>query len=200
MIQIILILLLSIPIFQFRVYWLLVDAIGVGFAYFIDQFLPLITTSIVAFAVVKKNVPIDVVKRYASVSSIPLLIIIISSLVVHGLVLGNYFMGEEPTTILSGVTNGDGTALINGILRGYHYGIYVLSYQLFYTKAILYNAVALVLYIFTAIVLYIFLNQLFNKKVIPALVGALFFVTTPAYMDMFFWQSNFSGMPIALSA
>lgn len=199
MIQIILILLLSILIFQFRVYWLLVDVMGVGFAYFIDQFLPLIATSIVAFVVIRKDVPIGAVKKYASANGIPILMIIISSLVVHGLVLGNYFMGEEPTTILSGVTNGDGAALVNGILRGYHYGIYILSYELFYTKAVLYNIVALVLYIFTAIVLYIFLNQLFNKKVIPALVGALFFVTTPAYMDMFFWQSNFSGMPIALS-
>lgn len=200
MIQVVLILLLSIPIFQFRVYWLIVDAIGVGLAYFIDQFLPLIVTSIMAFVIIRKNVPIGAIKKYASANGIPILMIIISSLVVHGLVLGNYFMGEEPTTILSGVTNGDGTALIQGILRGYHYGIYILSNQLFYTNTILYNVVALVLYIFTAIVLYIFLNQLFNKKVIPALVGALFFITTPAYMDMFFWQSNFSGMPIALSA
>ncbi len=200
MIQIILILLLSVPIFQYRIYWLLVDIVGVGYAYFIDQFLPLIATSIAAFVVIKKYVPISAVKKYVAVQVIPILIIVITSLVVHGWILGNYFMGEEPTTILLQILNTHGEALVGGILRGYHYGIYVLSYQLFYTKAVLYNGVALGLYILTAIILYIFLNLLLSKKVIPALVGTLFFVTTPAYMDMFFWQSNFSGMPIALSA
>lgn len=200
MFKIIIILLLSIPIFQYRVFWFLVDVIGIGYAYVVDQFLPLISTSVVAFVVIKKYAPISVVKKYIAIHRTPILLIVVTTLVVHGLMLGNYFMGEEPNTILFSINNDDREKFVSGILRGYHYGTYVLSYQLFFTKAALYNVVALVLYIFTAIMLYVFLNLLFNKKVIPALIGTLFFVTTPAYMDMFFWQSNVSGMPIALSA
>lgn len=193
-------LLFTIPIFQYRLYWLLVDTIGVGFAYSTDQLSPLIVSCVAAFVVVKKYVRGNVAKRYISTNRLSFLIIIASALLVHGWMLGNYFMGEEPTTILSFINDDSKTSLVDGILRGYHYGIYVLSYQLFYTKVILYNAVSLVLYILTAIIFYVFLTQVFKNKTTTSLVGALFFVTTPAYMDMFFWQSNISGMPTALSA
>src|SRR3989344_1990936 len=200
MILIILILLISIPIFQFQIYWFLVDKLGVGYAYSIDQLLPLFASSILAFFVIKKNVPMNLIRKYFMTNGIPILIIIFTTLIVHGLIIGNYFMGEEPTTILSGVTGESGEALVSGILRGYHYSIYILSFKIFFQNVVLYNVLALLLYIVTAVILFIFLNQIFSRKVLPSLVGALFFVTTPAYMDMFFWQSNFSGMPIALSA
>ena len=199
MIRILLIILLSIPIFQFRIYWLLVDSISVGWAYVIDQLLPLVVTCIFAFLIVKKNVQFIKIKQWLKTNALPLLAITVTILVVHGWILGNYFMGEEPNTILTNVNNRNKEVLVYGILRGYHYGIYVLSYELFHTHAMLYNVVALTLYVLTAAILYIFLNLLFNKKIIPAFIGTLFFVTTPSYMDMFFWQSNFSGMPIALS-
>ena len=199
MIKILLIIFLSIPIFQFRIYWLLVDSISVGWAYVIDQLLPLVVTCIFAFLIVKKNVQFIKIKQWLKTNALPLLAITVTILVVHGWILGNYFMGEEPNTILTNVNNRNKEVLVYGILRGYHYGIYVLSYELFHTHAMLYNVVALTLYVLTAAILYIFLNLLFNKKIIPAFIGTLFFVTTPSYMDMFFWQSNFSGMPIALS-
>src|SRR3989344_1985433 len=129
-----------------------------------------------------------------------IVVLLLSILIFHGLMLGNYFMGEEPTTILHGVNANDDDSLIYGILRGYHYGVYILSYLLFYTNTFLYNVVSLFLYIFSAIILYIFINLLLNKNTKASLIGVLFYVTTPAYMDMFFWQSNISGMPIALSA
>src|SRR3989344_3652182 len=198
--KIIVILLLSIPIFQYRVYGLLVDKLGVGYAYSIDQLLPLIAAIFLTAIIIKKNVPIAQMKKYLLANRIPFLIIILTTLIVHGLMLDNYFMGEEPTTILHGVNANDGDALIKGILRGYHYGVYVLSYLLFYTNTFLYNIVSLILYIFSAIILYIFINLLLNRNIKASLIGVLFFITTPAYMDMFFWQSNISGMPIALAA
>ncbi len=196
---VIFILLLSVPIFQNWVYWFLVEGLGIGFAYSIDQFLPLIVTSIVAFIVTKKYIPKVEVKKYLSTNAIPILIIIITTLVVHGWVLGNYFFGEEPNSVLRPVNIGEVETPVN-YLRGWHLGIYLLSFELFYTNVLLYNIVSLTLYIFTAVILYIFLNFLFNKRIMPALVGTLLFVTTPAYMDMFSWQINASGMPIALSA
>lgn len=196
---IIFILLLSIPIFQSNVYWLLVDIVGVGYAYFIDQFLPLIVTSVIALVVIKKNVPISIVKSYIVANAIPILVIIISCLVVHGWILGNYFFEEEPNALLRPINNSDRETPASGVWRNWGAGIYVLSYELFYTKVVLYNIVTLILYVLTAIILYVFLRMLFIKKVLPALIGALFFVTTPAYMDMFSWQMDGSGMPIALS-
>lgn len=198
--KIIAILLLSIPIFQYKIYWFLVEELGVGLSYAIDQLLPLIITGILAFIVIKKYIPINEVRKYISINIKPILLIIFVTLIVHGWVVGNYFMGEEPNTILRQVNTESKEAFVQGILRGYHYGVYILSYELFSTNSIPYNIVALLLYIVTAIVLYIFLNQLLKGKILPALIGTLFFVTTPAYLDMFFWQSNFSGMPIALSA
>src|SRR3989344_2069009 len=128
--KIIVILLLSIPIFQYRVYGLLVDKLGVGYAYSIDQLLPLIAAIFLTAIIIKKNVPIAQMKKYLLANRIPFLIIILTTLIEHGLMLGNYFMGEEPTTILHGVNANDGDALIKGILRGYHYGVYVLFYLL----------------------------------------------------------------------
>src|SRR3989344_7064527 len=197
--KIIVVLLLSIPIFQYRVYDFLADKLGVGYAYSVDQLLPLVVTLFLSVLIIKKNIPIAQIKKYLLVNKKPLLIIILVTLIVHGLMLGNYFMGEEPTTILHGVNANDDDSLIYGILRGYHYGVYILSYLLFYTNTFLYNVVSLFLYIFSAIILYIFINILLDRNIKASLIGVLFYVTTPAYMDMFFWQSNVSGMPIALA-
>ena len=194
---VLLILLLSIPIFQSSVYRFLVYKIGIGFAYSIDQFLPLVVTCLVAFIAIRKQTSIRIVKRYVSSNAMPLLVIILTALIVHGWVLGNYFFGEEPNAVLRPVNIGEVENPLD--LRGYHLGMYILSYELFYTHVIFYNIVALLFYILTTIILYIFLNYLFNQKISPALVGTLFFVITPAYMDIFSWHLHFLGMPIALS-
>ena len=193
---VLLILILSVPVSHSSVYRFLVDKIGIGFAYSLDQFLPVIITSIIAFIVTKRSLPISAVKRYLLTHSIPILIIVTTTLVVHGWVLGNYFFGEEPNAVLRPVNIGEVQNPLD--LRGYHLGMYILSYELFSTNIVFYNILALILYILTAIILYIFLTQLLNRKT-PALFGTLFFVTTPAYLDMFSWHLHFLGMPLALS-
>lgn len=196
--SLILIFLFSIPVFYFSVYRLLVDKIGIGYAYSLDQFLPFIVTIILAFTATKKQLALSFTKKYLKKNGLSILLIITTILLVHGWVLGNYFFGEEPNSILRPINIGEVETPLD--LRGWHLGPYVLSYQLFSTNVIYYNVIALLIFIVTAIIFYIFLNLLFDKKVAPSLIGTLFFVTTPSYMDMFTWQFHFSGMPLALSA
>lgn len=211
MIQIISLIFLSVPIFYSGAYRLLINFVDIGWAYVIDQFLPLAVTSVIAFVVIKRNVSAGVIKRYVSVNWLPILIIIITSLVVHGLMLGNYFLGEgwgvlqginEPSLVNPsdpGLSTNVLLHPIEGYFRGWYLGIMILSYKLFWNKAELYNFVNLILYILTANILYIFLNQLFRKMIIPSLVGTLFFITTPSYMDMFPRINDPAGLPITLA-
>lgn len=177
----------------------MVDKLGVGWSYVVDQMLPLTISCVIAFLLFKKEKLFINIKRYIRSNIKVFLAISLMVLFVHGLMIGNYFMGEEPTTILFQINNNSKEVLVNGILRGYHYAIYILSYQFFTVKATLYNVVSLCLYIIASGILFIFLDQLFYKKVLPAFIGTVFFITTPAYMDMFSWQSNVSGMPLALA-
>lgn len=205
------ILLTSIPIFHHSVYRFLINYIDRGWAYVIDQFLPLVVTNIIAFLVIKKNIPAIVIKKYIFTNWKPICFIVITLLVIHVWTLGNYFLGEgwgfirlisEPSMARQS-DSGMGTNLslhpIEGVFRGWHNGVMTLTYELFWNRAELYNATNLILYTFTAIVTYIFFKLLLRKRTAPALVGTLFFIMTPAYLDMFARTGNPAGMPIALS-
>jgi len=182
--------------FNASLYWLLVKKTGIGFAYVFDQFSPLLISVSVLFwffkEKIKKELFITVLKKHG----VSCLLIVTIVLLVHGWITGFYFFGEEPTSILAEVITPGSEKLVN-ILRGYHWGTYVLSYLLFGTHAWMYNIFTLFLFTLASLTLYVFLYIIFRKK-IPALLGTLFFVTTPAYLDTFNWQANASGMSLVL--
>lgn len=193
---VILIFIFTIINFNFVPYWLLVYKTGVGTAYVVDQLLPFFVAS---FCMAFFLRPDKKIKSLLALHWKFLLLIVLAIFFTHGKMLGWYFFGEEPVSNLIPVTNNDISWFVTGVARGWHISIYILSYLLFGTHALPYNIIILLLFTITAILLYVLLYKLFQKK-FPAFIGTLFYVTTPAFQDTFYWQMNISGMSLALSA
>src|SRR5258706_936020 len=192
------ILITSFTLFSFssQIYWLFVNKIGIGAAYVLDQFFPLLISLGTMYYFHTRSLIHLPLRKLWQMHKLQIITITVSILVVHGLILGYYFFGEEPTSILEEGLSPGSTKLV-ALLRGYHWGTYIVSFILFGTHAWLYNVFILFLFIAAAILLYFFLYVLFNDT-ISSLIGVLFFVTTPSYLDTFNWQANISGMSLAL--
>ena len=190
---------LSFFIFKYQLYWAIVGKTGIAIAYSLDQFFPLLFTGIVGlwffYKKTKKNILWNLWKQH----SLSIALLFLAVVIVHGLIIGFYFFGEDPTTTLipsMEPASSTGNVLIER-LKGYPLGVFIVSYLFFGTHAWLYNLVTLFIFTLAVIALYALLYILTGKKV-PALLGTIFFVTTPVYLDAFTWQTTASGMSLAL--
>ncbi len=190
------IVMLSLLSFQGGVYWRLLPRLGVGWAYVLDQGLPLAVAIIALLVTLKKRVHVAaILKRHA----VPIAVLLLATLLAHGLVLRYFFFAEDVSTILYRVTNGDTMFAFHPLINGYPFAAFIASFLLFGTKAWLYNVVTFVLFSTSVFLFYGFVVSLSERKTL-ALLAALFYATTPVFLDVFTWQANAQGMPLVLSA
>lgn len=195
---IIIILIFSSVSFQYQLFWFLLGKTGLGWAYVIDQLFPLFVALIAIFYTAQKYHDFHVMKKYFLKHKFPLIILLITVLVVHGWILGNYFFGEEPTSILRVIASNGVDRAMSGFWRGWHLSIYISSFLIFGSNTLPLNVIILILYISNILLLYVLLFHLFKNK-LATFTGTLFFATTTSYQDLFNWQSNTSGTFLALS-
>ncbi|MDO8657400.1 MAG: hypothetical protein Q7K55_01570 [Candidatus Levybacteria bacterium] len=184
-------LLLSNLIFSKFFYNFLFPFVGTRSAYLIDQGFPFLAVVIVSFFLIKKYW--YKCKKNLSSNIIPILILTAVVISVHGLLTQYYFFAEDVTHILQSVKQGDEKFPFNPTNNGYPLFPFVFSFLLFGTNAIFYNIVSLLLFLAAVLGFYFFVISLTGNKNL-ALLSALFFGTTPSFLDMFAWQASVQGM------
>lgn len=178
--------------FQYFIERFLSPRIGMGWAYVFDQITPLAIAiaTMFFFLIRKKNLKalFGRLKPHCRL----LVLIFCLAFITHLGILYYYFWSEEPLFILEPITQNrefhfhlGGTAN----LRGYFVAFYALNYLLFGTNAFVYQLLNLTYFAVSALFVYWFVYLLTSKKTISTL-AAVFFTTTPAYLDMFTWQNT----------
>ncbi len=186
----------SLLSFKGGMYWWLLPRLGVGWAYVLDQGLPLAVATVALVLTLKQrfNVAAILKRHIAAIAAL-----IVATVLAHGLVLRYFFFAEDVSTILYRVTNGDPTFAFHPLINGYPFAPFIASFLLFGTNAWLYNTVTIMLFVLSVLAMYGFSITLTGGKSI-ALLAALFYATTPVFLDVFSWQANAQGMPLVLGA
>jgi len=180
--------------FTGRLYRLFVPYLEVGWSYILDQGLPIIVPLLFGCIVIKRKDLFAVFKKHW----IPILIICVTVLLAHGYILKSYFFAEDILHILSPVNNNHPEFAFAPTNNGYPMLPLILSFKLFGIQATYYNLFSLLLFLICSLTTYFFLWLLFKQQW-AALIGSLFFSTTPAFLDMFSWQGSVQGMSLALA-
>lgn len=163
-----------------------------GWAFLVDQTIPLaITLTVTFFFVIRKiNLKAHLTKlkshRYL------LILIFIIAFVTHLGILSYYFWSDEVILILKPITQNEEFKFhrIGGAnMRGYFIASYAFTYLLFGLNAWVYPLFSIIYFAVSTLFVYWFVYLLANKKTISTL-AAVFFATTPAYLDMFTWHST----------
>lgn len=196
--MLIIIILISLVFFSGTLYWLLLPYLGVGWAYVVEQMLPVAIAFIAVFVVLKKkNFNFNSIKKILHEHKNYFVLLLVFSVLAHGWIMGYYFFAEDVSSILSPINNNVSQFLFNPIINGYPFSPFVLSFLLFGVNVLAYNLFSFFLFFLGVILFYWFVYVVISDK-FPAFIAALFFTTTPAFLDMFSWQGSVQGMSAVL--
>ena len=162
-----------------------------GWAFFIDQIIPLIITVAFTFFFLRRcnlnNVKATLKKHFWI-----LLLTFTSAIIVHLGVLSYFFWAEEVSFILKPITQNDPFRFHlagSASMRGYFASSYTFLYLVFGTKAWIYPLFSIIYFAISTQFVYWFIFLLTNKKSIAGF-AALFFATTPSFLDMFTFHTT----------
>lgn len=175
--------------FKSYVYLVFQPRVGVGWAYVIDQMLPLFITSLICLMTFRKQVSVSAMRVFLQRHGIFLLILVGITVFTHSGLLHYYFFAEDSVSILRIVTNGFRNFPFRDYIIGYPDAAFVFSYLVFGTHALLYNFVTIGFFVSSVIATYVFLYVLTKNRFI-AFVAVLFYATTPSYLDVFTWMGG----------
>ena len=188
------IIILATAFFSFR-YFIeraLTPVVGMGWAFLIDQTIPLIVASVVTFLFLRKKISLKTIQARLKKHQRLLILIFAIAFVTHLGILYYFFWSDEVIFMLEPITQNSefyfhqiGTAS----MRGYFLASYVFLYLVFGVHAWVYPLFSLFYFATSVLLVYWFIYLLTNKKLIST-VASLFFATTPLFLDMFTWHST----------
>lgn len=188
----------SFYLFSGKPYWLLLPYLSVGWAYVIEQMLPIAIAFTAGLVILnKKNFNLGSIKNILYEHKNYFILLLIVSILAHGWILGYYFFAEDVSSILSPINNNVTQFPFVPIINGYPFSPFVLSFLLFGVNAFAYNLFSFFLFFLGVILFYWFVYVVSSNK-LSAFIAALFFTTTPSFLDMFSWQGSVQGMSAIL--
>lgn len=176
--------------FRYFLERILFPHLGMGWSYVIDQMTPLILTSIALFYFHQKYKFIRSIVQSLKADWIQMLMLFIIAFVSHLGILTYFFWSDEVIWMLHPITNNNATFFFHADhMKGYFITSYALLYLLFGTNAWVFPFISVLTFSISVLFAYWFVYLLSQKRMI-AFLAALFFATTPAYLDMFTWHST----------
>lgn len=163
-----------------------------GWAFLVDQTIPLAITLTVTFFFVTRKINLKAHLTKLKPHRRLLILIFIIALVTHLGILSYYFWSDEVISMLNPITQNEEFKFhVRGgaNMRGYFIASYAFTYLLFGLNVWVYPLFSITYFTISALFVYWFVYLLTNKKTISTL-AAVFFATTPAYLDMFTWHST----------
>ncbi|OGE16946.1 hypothetical protein A3F00_02900 [Candidatus Daviesbacteria bacterium RIFCSPHIGHO2_12_FULL_37_11] len=178
--------------FRYFIERILFPFVGMGWAYLIDQLVPLYVTIVASFFFLKRRTNINKVQARLKKHFWLLCLIFISALIVHLGILNYFFWAEEVNFILKPITQNDPFRFHlvgSSNMRGYFVSSYAFLYLVFGTKAWVYPLFSIMYFAISTLFVYWFIFLLTNKKSVAGL-ATLFFASTPAFLDMFTFHTT----------
>lgn len=178
--------------FQYFIERLLTPKLGMGWAFVIDQTVPLIIALATTYFFLRKKGGFKTLLTRLQSHYRLLLLIFTIAFVTHLGILTYYFWSDEVILMLKPITQNEEFKFhrIGGAnMRGYFIASYALTYLLFGTHAWVYPLISITTFAVSALFVYWFL-YLLTKRRLTATLASLFFATTPIFLDMFTWHST----------
>lgn len=184
-------------VFSFLFYDFLINYFNVGISYIVDQALPLVIAIIFTAVAFRKKISNHQTKEVVKKNKISIFLIVVTVISVHGMIYYHYFFSEDPITVLARIINNDTAFPYSNYIKGYPHFSYIAQFLLFGTNSYPYQVVILFYFIVSCLLLYGMVLILTNNR-FASLGAALFFATTPSFLDMFTWQTV-AQAPLILS-
>lgn len=184
------ILVVSFLSFRYLLERLLQPTIGMGWAYVIDQLVPLFVAFGASWYVIKKRIGFKHLKETFLQHKMQLILLVFVAFMAHILTLSYFFWSDEVIWMLKPITQNTPFFFHGDTLKGYFVTSYALLYLLFGKDVPwVYPFFSVLSFAISVCLAYWFLFVLTKKKLI-AFFSALIFATTPAFLDMFTWHST----------
>lgn len=178
--------------FHYYIERALFPKLGMGWAFVIDQTVPLIITLTTTFFLLRQKGGFKTIHTRLKNHYRLLILILTVAFVTHLGILSYYFWSDEVIFMLEPITqNANVFHIIGGAnMRGYFITSYAFLYLVFgVLHAWIYPLFSIAYFAISTLFVYWFLYLLTEKRLVATL-ASLFFATTPIFLDMFTWHST----------